>query len=250
MTWNSIMGFISSLALFSPIFFILIFRLGTYRSFPILLTYYALAFIYNLMTEGYIKTNFNVMHNFGIVHNFLDVPLMLIFLTYFSTSAKFTRQLKMMAILFIVFDIAVILLRGFNIAAITIVLGPGIFMVFSLCVYLFFHQSKITVMHRKATGKTLIAAALVFAYGSYGIIYTMFYLIKTPYKADTFLVYFLVSTFSSIVLCTGIFFERKRIQRLHELKLARKELAAIYKDTNKISSFRPAMLDFDKETWD
>jgi hypothetical protein len=78
--------------------------------------------------------------------------------------------------------------------------------------------------YRKAIGKTLITASLVFAYGCYGILYTLFYVVKTKHIDDAFLVYFLVVTFFSLIMSTGIVFERKRIQKLFELKQARREL--------------------------
>ena len=249
MNWNSIMGFVSSLALFLPILLILVFRLGAYRSFPILLTYYALVFAYNLMTEGYIKINPDIVRYWGLINNLLDAPLMLLFLTYFSPSAAFTKRLRIVILLFLVFETTVIALRGLNVEAITIVLGPGILTIFSFCLFFFVRQSKITIMHRKAAGKTLIAASLVFAYGCYGIIYMLYYVFKTPHVADTFLIYFLVATFSSAILCTGIIIERKRVQKLLELKVARKELADVYKDTKTAAPFRTAMLDFDRESW-
>jgi hypothetical protein len=257
MTWNSIMGFISSLTLFLPIFLILAFRLGAYRSFPVLLVYFTMIFINNLMTEGYIRINADVAYCWGISVNLLDAPLMLLFLTYFSTSAKFTRRLIILILSFIVFELAVVLLVGFNVGAITIILGPGILIVFALCLFFVVRQSKITVMHKKAAGKTLISAALVFAYGCYCILYILYYVIKPPegaeqkasQVADTFLIYFLVTTFSSLILCTGILFERKRIQKLIELIKARKELQTIYKDAKRAAPFRTAMLDFDNESW-
>ena len=209
MTWNSIMGIVSSLALFLPIFLIMALRLGTYRSFPVLLIYYAMVFIYNLLTEGYIPTNADVVRLWGLGNNLLDAPLMLLFLTYFSSSVVFTRRLKILILFFMVFELTVVLLVGFNIRAITIILGPGVFIVFALCVFLFVRQSKIVITNRKSLGKTLITASFVFAYGCYGILYMLYYVFKTQYIADTFLIYFLVTTFSSVILCAGIIFERK-----------------------------------------
>ena len=75
------------------------------------------------------------------------------------------------------------------------------------------------------------------------------YVLKTPYVADTFLVYFLVTTFSSLVMCAGIIVERKRIQKLSELKITRKELSDIYKDTSTSVPLRTVVLDFDKDQW-
>jgi hypothetical protein len=77
----------------------------------------------------------------------------------------------------------------------------------------------------------------------------MYYVFKTPYVADTFLVYFLVATFSSLVMCAGIFLERKRVQKLNELKVTRKELSAFYPETKTAAPLRTAMLDFDKDQW-
>jgi hypothetical protein len=94
-----------------------------------------------------------------------------------------------------------------------------------------------------------MAASFVFAYGCYAILYTLFYVFKTKQVDDTFLLYFIVVTFSSIILCTGIVFERKRIQKLVELKKTRKELHDIYKDAKPATPFRTAMLDFDREPW-
>jgi len=249
MTWNSVMGFISTLALFFPILLILALRLFTFRSFPVLLIYYALVFIYNLMTEGYIHVNADWVHAWGLGNNLLDAPLMLLFLTYFSTSMLFNRRLKMLILSFVLFEITVVLLFGFNVKSITIILGPGLLTVFALCLFFFIRQSKIVITNRKALGKTLISASLVFAYGCYGIIYLLYYVFKTPYVGDTFLIYFLVAIFSSSCLCAGIIIERKRIRKLFELKKARKELHIIYKDTKMTDPFRTPMLDFETESW-
>jgi hypothetical protein len=201
------------------------------------------------MQEGYIHANADVVYCWGISNNLLDAPLILLFLSYFSTSAIFTRRLKLLLLAFIVFELAVVLIVGFNIDAITIILGPGIFIVFALSLFLFIRQSKIAITHRKAIGKTLITSSLVFAYGCYGILYTLFYVFKTRQVADTFLIYFIVVTFSSLIMCAGFIFERKRIQKLYELKKARKELLDIYKDAKRNIPLKTALLDFDRELW-
>lgn len=248
MTWNSVMGVVSSVALFLPIFFILVFRLGNYKTFPALLLYYVIVFSYNLLTEGYIKADADTIHYWNIFNNLLDAPLMLLFLTYFSTSATFTKRMRLGILLLLAFECVVISFKGLTTEAITIILGPALLTVLFFCVFFFIRQTKITIMHSKATGKAIIAAALLFAYGCYTIIYLMYYVFKTPYVADTFLVYFLVATFSSLLLCTGIIIERKRVQKLNELKQTRKELLDIYKE-QKAVPFRTAVLDFDKDPW-
>ncbi len=250
MTWNSVMGLISSIALFLPIFFILVFRLGGYRTFPALLSYYAIVFAYNLLTQGYIITNTETIRYWSICNNLLDAPLMLTFLTYFSTSPAFTKKMRITICSVIGFEIAIILLKGYTTEAITIILGPALLTVVFFCAYFFIRQTKITITHHKGMGKAIIAASLLFAYGCYTIIYLMYYVFKTPYVADTFLVYFLVATFSSLLMCAGIIIERKRVQKLNELLQTRKELSELYKEETKTATpLRTAMLDFDKDQW-
>lgn len=244
------MGLVSSVALFLPIITILLFRLGSYRTFPALLAYYTSVFIYNLFTEGYINVHPGVIRYWGLINNFLDAPLMLIFLIYFSTSPSFTKRLKLFAVVYIVFEIIVAVIVGFNTNAVTIILGPDIIIMIGLFLYFFIRHTKIAITNKKAFGKAIIAASLLFAYGCFGIIYLMYYVFKTQFVEDTFLVYFLVTTISSVLLAAGIFIEEKRIRKLNELRLTRRELSDIYADEKKtVPAKRTVMLDFDREQW-
>lgn len=233
MTWNSVMGIVSSLALFCPVLLILLLRLGAYRTFPALLFYYSSVLVYNLMTEGYITASPKLVHYWGLVNNLLDAPLMLGFLLYFNTSPAFTRRIKMLIAAFILFELTVVAIFGITVNAITVILGPGILLIISLCLYFFIRHTKIVEVHHKAAGKALITAALLFAYGCYGIIYLMYYIFKTPYVADAFLIYFLVVTLSALLLSAGIILEEKRIRKLNELKQTRQELSDIYANEKK-----------------
>lgn len=259
MTWNSIMGFISTIALFLPVFFILALRLGAYRSFPALLIYYTSVFIYNLLTEQYIKAPSDVVYYWGLTNNLLDIPLMLYFLTYFSTSRKFLKRMQLVILSFILWEMAIVAIKGFNIDAVTILLAPGLPLVFGYCLYFFTRQVKLAIVHRKATGKAMIVSSLLFAYGCYTIIYLMYYVfkahldtnnvVKQQYVEDTFLVYFMVTFISSLLISAGILIERKRIHKLTELKVTRKELSDIYPETKRTAPLRTVLLDFDKDHW-
>jgi hypothetical protein len=230
MTWNSIMGLISSIALVLPVCLIILMRLTAYKTFPALLIYYFFVFSYNILTQGYIKASNDVISYWGMANNLLDAPLMLFFLTYFSATPEFARRMKQLILFQLVIAAGVLMFRGLNVDAVTIIMAPGLLAVLSFCLYFFIRQTKITIMHRKGTGKALISAALLFAYGCYAIIYLMYYVFKTQHVADTFLVYFLVTTFSSLLICLGIIIEKKRVQKLEELKITRKELSVIYSD--------------------
>jgi hypothetical protein len=259
MTWNSIMAFISTFALFLPVLLIAVLRLATYRSFPALFIYYFSVVMYNMFTAGYIHAPANVVYYWGLANNLLDVPLMLYFLTYFSTTRRFQKRMHQIIVAFLVWEAIVIAFTGLNIDAITIILAPGLPLVFSYCLYFFTRQVKLAIVHHKATGKALIVSSLLFAYGCYTIIYLMYYVfkaqldannqIKPQYVEDTFLIYFMVTFISSLLISAGIFIERKRIQKLTELKVTRRELSEIYPETKRTAPLRTVLLDFDKEHW-
>ncbi len=249
MTWNSVMGFVSSFALFLPIALILALRLHNYKSFPALVVYYSSVFIYNLMTEGYIPMSKQIVYNWGLINNLLDAPLMMLFLTYFSPSLVFSKRLKITAAAFVLFEIIVVAFRGLNVDSITIILGPGIIIIAALCLNFFVRHAKMAVEHGKSTGKALIAGSLLFAYGCFGLIYLMYYVFKTPHVADTFLVYFMAATVSALMMSAGIIYERKLVKKIKEVQITRRELSEIYKDTKMAAPVRTAMLDFDKDSW-
>ncbi|MDP4263183.1 MAG: hypothetical protein Q8941_11705 [Bacteroidota bacterium] len=240
MTWYTVVGIISTIALSLPVISILTFRLAWYKSFPALLVYYLIVFGFNFVSLNFIRVDKNFIYYYGVANNFLDMPLMFSFMTYFSKTALFRKRMKLVIPVFLLFEIIVIALYGFNVRSSVIVVGPGLLTVLVFSVVFFVHQVKITIIHQKAAGKAFIVTSLLFAYGGYSFIYVVYYLIDTPYKADTFLVYYLVNIFSSLVISTGIFLERKRVQQLAELQVTRQELKVIYgrAETNTAASLK------------
>ncbi|HEY6502721.1 MAG TPA: hypothetical protein VIZ28_01985 [Chitinophagaceae bacterium] len=228
MTWFSVLGLISTIALFLPIIIILFFRLAWYKSFPALLAYYILVSGHSFLTLGFFTVEKSFTDYYGILNNFLDAPLMLGFMTYFSKTALFRKRMKMIIGMLVLFEVVVVLTAGFNIDAAIIAMAPGLSMVLAFSLLFFIHQVKIAVVYQKAAGKAIMTAALLFAYGGYMFIYIVYYLLKTPYKADTQLIYFLVNIFFSLLISTGVYIEKRRVKQLTELKIAREELRIIY----------------------
>ena len=256
MSFNSIMGVISTVALFLPVACILVFRLGRHRSFPALLAYFAIAFINNFLGQGYITTSTDTVKYLSLSNNLLDAPLMLLFLTYFSTTAAHARRMIWVILCFIVFEIVVVFLMGHSNRAIAVILGPGLGIVLTYCVQFFVRHTKLAVVNTKAIGRAVISASLLFAYGCFAIIYLIYYIfeaqrvngvINEQNLADTYLIFFFSTTMSSIILTVGIFIESKRVQKLNELKVTRKELSIIYEGTQTGGSFKTVLLDFDRD---
>ena len=249
MTWNEVMGLVSTVALSLPILTLIITKLAGYKTFPALVIYYTTTVVYNLLTQGYIPASNTFIFSVGMATNLLDGPLVLTFLLYFSTSPQFKQRMKILIAAFIAFEIAVVAIYGFTVKTITIIMGPDILIVLAFCIPLFVRQTKMTIMHHKGTGKALMIASLLFAYGCYSIIYLVYYLLDIRDKEATFLVFFLVYTFSSLLISIGIYVERKRVRKLSELKVVRKELSELYPNEKTAAPLRTAIFDFDKEQW-
>lgn len=259
MNWYSVMGLISSFAIAGPVLLILILGISRYRSFPVLLLYYTSVLIYNLITAGYIIVPFEVEHSWGMINNIIDAPLMILFLTYFSTSATFTQRMKILAAVLGLFELVVIGIAGFNTDAITIILGPGLLIVSGLLLFYFIRYTKHAIEKRKATGKALIITSQLFAYGCYLFIYLLYYVFKAQndangqpneqYVNDTFLIFYIATTLSAILMSIGLVVEYSRIKKMKELLVTRKELNALYAETEKAVPVRTALLDFDRELW-
>src|SRR5688572_13255646 len=109
-----IMGLVSTVALALPVIALLVSKLGWYRSFPALFFYYVLVLSYSAILLGYIDANSNYRYYHGVVSNFLDTPLILLFLLYFSRTIYFWRKLMIAALAFIAFELIVITMYGFN----------------------------------------------------------------------------------------------------------------------------------------
>ncbi len=240
MTWYNVVGIVSTIALALPVISILVFRLAWYKSFPALLVYYLIVFGFNFVSLNFVQVDKNFIYYYGVANNFLDMPLIFSFMTYFSKTVSFRKRMKMIIPIFLLFEVIVVAFNGFNVRSSVIVVGPGLLLTLIFSIVFFVHQVKITIIHQKAAGKAFIVTSLLFAYGGYSFIYVVYYLIDTPYKADTFLVYYLVNIFSSLIISTGIFLERKRVRQLAELQITRRELKVIYgrAETNTAASWK------------
>ncbi len=243
------MGLVSTVALILPIFTIFAMGLAGYRTFPALVIYYAMSGIYNLLTEGYLPASDDFTHYFGVTNNLLDTPLMLLFLTYLSPSQLLKKRMRILVAVFLVFEAVVVSVYGFGVESVTVILGPGILLVLTFSIPFFIRLTRITITHYKATGKAMMAASILFGYGCFSIIYIMYYLLEIRDVQNTFLVYFMVSTFSSLLMSVGIILERKRVKKLSELKVVRKELSEVYRNEKAANPLRPAAFDFDKDLW-
>ena len=210
MNWQFFISIFSAFALSLPVILIIVLRLYTNKSLLALGIHYLLAFVYNLMTAGVLSTTISLRRNFAIANNLLDIPLLLIFLLFFTRSWRLSKQLVTALVAYIIFEIISIIITGYSITSTTIVLGPGILII--VCFSFYFFLKHIQVQDSPTeTGKVVMLCSLLFSYGSYSLIYIFHYILKMPYLDDVFLMYYLVTIIASLAMATGIWLERKKI---------------------------------------
>ena len=228
MSLNTFFGVACILSFTVPVATILMNRYFYHRSLAALLIYYFILFLDNLMAENFLPVSPSFSKSFGILNNFLDTPLMLTALLFFCPSKSKQKYLQIITAAFLLYEILVIMTRGFRPESIIYVMGPGILIILSYSLFLFIRQVKFSIMHGKNQGRTVMLAAIVFMYASYAFIYYLYYIARTPFKQDVIVLYFIASALSALIISVGLHMMRKRMRELHALKTTRKELALFF----------------------
>jgi hypothetical protein len=233
MNWHDAIGILSTLALFAPVFIIVVTKLIRYKQYFSLFIYCVLAFGFNLMTEHFINVPKSVERFYGITNNLTDMPLMLGFLIFQIPSSVQKKRMKILLSVFIVFEIVLIIMYGITVKTITLTMGPGLTIVFGYSLYYFVYTVKRSFVHNKFVGKAIVASALTFAYGCFIIIYLMHYIFNLQDLSNLFLIYYFITIIYCAILSVGLYMEGKRKSKLYELLITRKELMRFFADEKK-----------------
>ena len=202
--WDAIFGAVSSLLLFVTIILLLInYKEGRYY-FLALSFYLAQIVFLNLLSAGYITISPYARYYTGIWNNLLDLPLMLLFFQYFSRDEKTKKLLLYITAAYTVFDLVIFLSMGMNILSLTVMIGPGLLIVTVFGFYFFVDHLKTAIIKRQDTGKAFMSGAIVFAYLCFTLIYILFYLMKSDYVRDIYMIYYITFIIFSICLITGL----------------------------------------------
>lgn len=228
MNWNTILGIAATLSLLLPAIVIVLFRLYRSYSMVALLLAYVSTIGYNLMERNLVPASTSFTRMYGVVINYLDVPLMLLTLLHFCPLKKQRKKLQIIFTLYLVYEIVIASIYKLDTTAIVYVMGPGMLIILVSAFYFFTRYIKTAVETGKGTGKTLMLVAILFAYTCYLMVYLFYYLLKTPHTDDAFLLYFMGTIISSIIMTVGLVLTRKRMQELHEAQNTRRELAMFF----------------------
>jgi hypothetical protein len=229
MSFQYVLGLVSTFVLFIPFILILVLRLFTQTSFLALSIYYLSSGVYNLIAQDVISAPIPIARSIGIVNNLLDAPLMMMFLIFFSPSALMKKRITTLILVFIAFEAVILAAYGFNVQTVKIVLGPDIAIILAITSLFFLRNVRLAIVNQKSLGKATMIFSVLLAYSIFSLVYIFYYLLRNKqYREDAQLVYYLVILLSTILMSIGIIIENKRIKKLGELKNTRKELATLY----------------------
>jgi len=256
MNWQSVIGLISTITLSFPVIVILTQKLYRHRNYLVLLIYTLIALFYNLITENYIPVSTDFSRVYTIINNMLDVPLMMTVLLIFATSLKQKKQMRFLAWFYLGYESLVLLisfLTGKDIIrdvhalrdTIAFMTGPGLLLILYYSSRFFSHRINIAVKHQKAAGKAAMISAILFVYLSFSFIYVVHYVLQSSELSGTFLIFYLTIIIFNSTMAIGLFIESKRIRKLTEVQITRKELSEIFSytkpappDNERADSFR------------
>jgi hypothetical protein len=179
---HSLMGIIASVVLLIPVIMIGALRLFLHRSFLALSVYYFLVCIQNLMKQNAISVPGSFYHSLGLIDNFLDAPLMLLFLVFFSTSALKTKRIMITLFIFLGFEAIILAVFGFNVRSVKIILAPGITLIIIISFSFFLRNVRLSVMNSKSVGKAVMSSAVLISYIIFSLVYIFYYLIDNIMK--------------------------------------------------------------------
>jgi hypothetical protein len=228
MNWNAFVGVTATLSLFLPVAAIIYYKLYQHRSLAALLVSYLTTALYNLMAEGLIPFPASFQRGFGVINNYLDIPLMLTALLFFCPIKQKQRTVHIVMALFIGYEIVIACLFGLDPKAVVYIMGPGLMLILAYTFYLFARHIKITIEFGKNAGRTLMLVAILFGYGCYGIVYYFYYILRTQEVRDVFLLYYITSLVSAVIMTIGLHLIRQRMRQLQEVKNTRRELAMFF----------------------
>lgn len=196
-----ILSIIVTLACFIPLVVVLVKKL---RSLPFILfaLYWVLSGLVNL-TDRIPNVSTKTLEIITITYNTLDIPIVLAII-HFTTSSALLRKLTGFASPgFLLLQVVNFLVQGFNYDAAKYALALGLVQALIALGW----EVSIYMQKLEHTGKekalVFIHASLLFAYGTFIIIYIFDYIVRIGTRVDNFLIYYISSLIAILIALVG-----------------------------------------------
>ena len=211
---------ISNLAIilcFVPLIIILVKKLKYEKAYLIIAIYWFANGLINLPEWIGQSENKFLLKHLTLIYNLLDAPLVLLVFLFASANNQ-KKIVRYILVGFILFEIIMLLWKGYNLDSSTVIIGVGTFfaIIFSVMGVLEYLQK---IEHTPFENTMVfVCASLLFDYGIFIIIYFFSYLNPTT-KAeniDNFIIYYVSLMLSSFLTCYGFWQFAAKAKKQHE----------------------------------
>lgn len=196
-----IISILAITASFIPLGIVFFKKLWRERAFLLIAVYWAISGMVN-MIDRIPGVSSRALDIITMVYNMLDIPLILLIIYYTTSSPSLKKFALVTSPSLLIIQLMNFLLKGWNYDSAKYVLAAGLAVVLAAVVWeISLYMQKLEhTRHEKAM--VFIHVSLLFAYGTFIIVYIFDYYINTTGSSTENLIVYYVSTFIAIMIAS------------------------------------------------
>lgn len=142
----------------------------------------------------------------NFIYNILDTPILLLLFFYAAPRKKRKIHILRTMLMFIGLEGVLLSWKGYTFTTSTMIIGAGLLLVLAYSVIGLLHYMRSMEHDAFENSMVFVYAALLFAYGSFTIIYVFTHLHRGDLidKKDSFLLYYISLLLASLITCMGL----------------------------------------------
>src|SRR5579862_3060564 len=210
----SITSNIAIASCYLPILIILWKNIKSEKSFIVIGIYWMFSGLINLPNWISFMANPRWQNQITLIYNLIDGPMILLFF-FLSAQSKKRKIVGYTLIFFVIFEAAMIVIKGYNLKSSTIIIGLDTFLALTLCISNI--AAFLSKLEHTPSENSLIFvnSSVLFSYGVFVIIYFFSYLGFAESKTENnevFLIYYISLFLSCMLTCYGLWrYDRKPV---------------------------------------
>ena len=189
---------------FIPVLLLFWKKMRREKAYRMVAIYWLATGLINLPTF-YLFEHFALQEELALLYNLLDTPLLLLVFYYAASRRDHKKHILTTLLLFIALESALLLWKGTNFNSSTMIIGAGLLLILTYSISGLVQYMRNMEHTPFENSMVFVYAALLFAYGSFMIIYIFNHFHSTHGSSrDSMLLYYIGLFFSSAITCMGL----------------------------------------------
>ncbi len=141
-----------------------------------------------------------------LLYNILDTPVLLLLFFYAASGKRTKTHILRSMLVFVALEAVLLSWKGYTFATSTMIIGAGLLIVLAYCVAGLVQYMKSMEHTPFENSMVFVYAALLFAYGSFAMIYIFTHLHRGDFidKKDSFLLYYISLLLAALITTMGL----------------------------------------------